>query len=1171
MYKGKYTLDKEVYSVYYTPEIGEVVLTSYGTDEVRSAYKQDNDTELLYKDYKASELYKEILTKAPHKKKVTRGGKPKQTAKGIVMCYSLKTKGLNGSMMYYNSTLEGIQAQGAGVSIDLAYTQEAKEFSGIKYIPLAVDVTGIGTERRRVRTLEAIGLKKDISWLSDVDYKVVNDTAELETLFTQLENYDGEIAFDTETTGLHINMFCKLGSRRKAELEQLHSQGKYEDIQVDSLVGIIFSTQEKTGYYIPCGNREFANAYSEPSEVRDRIIQECRERYTNPTGYVDEDMQRYWRETPDDLIPSDVLLMERCRKILETKYIVTQGGKFDWKVCYNYGIDLNIKDDSMILHQVLYQTMGGEHKLSGLKHLTKLEFGIDQLSLEDCFIGYKEKDDDGKVHTKQDIDFSYMPYDLVQAYGPADGDMTLRLYHKYKADLLKNYSNQQYIIGVETIIIRAIAYMEYYGHMINEHKLGAARINNKVQQIQSEHTFRQLVYEFRGKQEQEQETKYITQITELDNERQEKAKRFADLIDETARLKSAYKFNNAAQLNESDILKAEEEQSKAGIELDKATARLIDVMSQYKRFIEVTDYINTGSSEQMCNLFYDELQIKAQEKRSVAKDAIKYITGLLSKDGTDSIKYKIVNEYAKLKLIKSADEKFLNCLSEYMYPGGFIFPSYTQCVNTGRMSCKKPNAQQYSKDITAIVEPRDNYIMFDADYSQIEYRALSGLAQEERLLESFRNPDTDYHTLQASLMYEVPYEEVTKDIRKTAKSLNFGIPYGMGIGSLATNLYGANTEENRKKAEDKRKQYFKNQPKVEGFFNAKKEEARYRHYTETLWHRRRYYDFSNKKSINSTLRQAGNAVVQGTAADIFKISVARNWEFIRKHKLYGKMLISNMVHDEQLIELDCDSLNIDRVVCSIVQNMQFKLDNFPPLYVGGGVERCWKLAKGEGAEMHPELVGQLTAEHITEPVRVDKPRDKYEWLEIYHNRVVQFRHDKVLNYIQDESNWGKKMHPVIASLLLDNFADGLGHEMEEVYNHFTQVNGVNVPYSMFIGKNGEAAEQPDKDEDEPIYDEDEDIVYNIDLDNIQDNIEATIYELVNDFGLIVSNKLGVCGISRSLLTTENTKRLIEYFKSRVTDTGGLRVLVVYSADEAREMGYRVSDICRTEIEQVLKG
>lgn len=111
-------------------------------------------------------------------------------------------------------------------------------------------------------------------------------------------------------------------------------------------------------------------------------------------------------------------------------------------------------------------------------------------------------------------------------------------------------------------------------------------------------------------------------------------------------------------------------------------------------------------------------------------------------------------------------------------------------------------------------------------------------------------------------------------------------------------------------------------------------------YTETLWHRRRWYDFSDKKKLSSILRQAGNAVVQGTAADIFKISVARNWEFIRKNKLYGKMLIINMIHDEQLIELDCDTLNIDRVVSEIVRNMQFELKNFPPLYVGGGVERC---------------------------------------------------------------------------------------------------------------------------------------------------------------------------------------------------------------------------------------
>ena len=185
------------------------------------------------------------------------------------------------------------------------------------------------------------------------------------------------------------------------------------------------------------------------------------------------------------------------------------------------------------------------------------------------------------------------------------------------------------------------------------------------------------------------------------------------------------------------------------------------------------------------------------------------------------------------------------------------------------INIKVRNAQQYPKDITKIVSPRPGYVMIDADYSQIEYRVLTALANNQGLAELFKNPDSDYHTLMASLMFEVPYAQVTKQMRSQAKSFNFGIPYGMGPGSLAILLTGRNTKQTRDEAIEKTEQYFKNQPNTRKFFDNVKEMAQVNRYTKTQFNRYRYYSFTDKDgNVNNAkkaaaLRQAGNAVIQG--------------------------------------------------------------------------------------------------------------------------------------------------------------------------------------------------------------------------------------------------------------------------------------------------------------------
>lgn len=353
-----------------------------------------------------------------------------------------------------------------------------------------------------------------------------------------------------------------------------------------------------------------------------------------------------------------------------------------------------------------------------------------------------------------------------------------------------------------------------------------------------------------------------------------------------------------------------------------------------------------------------------------------------------------------------------------------------------------------------MVKPRPGFVMIDADFSQIEYRVLTALAGNDWLAELFSDPDSDYHQLMASLMYDVDYAAVSGDMRSAAKSFNFGIPYGMGFASLAILLTGNSSPASIEEAKEKYEMYFKNQPKTRKFFNMVKEQAQVNKYTETYWHRRRYYSFEDKDgNVNqarkaAALRQAGNAVIQGTAADVFKISVARNFSFIRNNGLMGKMLIINMIHDEQLMELDTRSLNIQKVLACIGQNMQFKINGFPPLFIGAGVGESWDEAKGSIAEIHPNLMAQYTEETkdmsiwVKDPIKltdenfsfkydfttnnadIEYRKSPDEWLKIMRDKNQAFRVNKVKQYLLNPESKGQIIAPAIGKLINLRFTYG---------------------------------------------------------------------------------------------------------------------------------------------------
>ena len=538
-----------------------------------------------------------------------------------------------------------------------------------------------------------------------------------------------------------------------------------------------------------------------------------------------------------------------------------------------------------------------------------------------------------------------------------------------------------------------------------------------------------------------------------------------------------------------------------------------------------------------------------------------------------------------------------------------------------------------------MVKPRPGYLMADADYSQIEYRVLTALAGNEWLAKLFSDPDSDYHTLMASLMYGVDYAAVTGDMRKAAKSFNFGIPYGMGFASLAILLTGNSLPASIEEAKEKYELYFKNQPKTRKFFDTVKEQAQVNKYTQTFWHRRRYYSFEDKDGKTNharkaaALRQAGNAVIQGTAADVFKISVARNFKFIRDNRLLGKMIIINMIHDEQLFEIDTRYLNIKKIITCIGKNMQFKVDGFPPLYIGAGVGDSWDAAKGKDAEIHPTLLENWTKEMdaygiwVKDPMplsddnmhfsydfstgndAVDMRKSPDEWLKMLNDGNMQFRIDKVKNYLLDDKNKGQIIAPAIGSLLNLKFKYGhsksegltddeltktclrefIAHNgLEGICNPDDYLTQTEANKLKGITDNSSNSNIPDIEEDmDNGYedDADEEGFVDIDDDSIFTNSEfvpvdesdkmygCSVQDLIITFGNFVSKTRKVCGIDMRNISETKTDAIIDYLYEHVcdeNDDGAMEIMFLQNCNILSRTGVFVKGIDGSEVEKRLR-
>ena len=345
-------------------------------------------------------------------------------------------------------------------------------------------------------------------------------------------------------------------------------------------------------------------------------------------------------------------------------------------------------------------------------------------------------------------------------------------------------------------------------------------------------------------------------------------------------------------------------------------------MKQYEQEIykEAGEEFNISSPKQVGDILFGKLQIMDKPKKTKTGQYVTSEEVLQSLESKSPIVRNILNYRGMKKLLST----YIDALPKLINPRtGHIHTSFNQALTaTGRLSSSDPNLQNIpvrtddGKEIRKCFIPEEGCLFFSADYSQIELRIMAHLSEDENMMEAFREGH-DIHRATAAKIWHVDIDKVTDAQRKKAKQANFGIIYGITTYGLAQRMDIPNGE-----AKELIEGYFRTFPKVQAYMEQAKEEARAKGYAETLFHRRRY--LADINSRNATVRgfaerNAINAPIQGTEADIIKVAMVRIWERFKKEGIRSKMILQ--VHDELNFSVFPEEREqVERIVIEEMQN-----------------------------------------------------------------------------------------------------------------------------------------------------------------------------------------------------------------------------------------------------------
>ena len=350
---------------------------------------------------------------------------------------------------------------------------------------------------------------------------------------------------------------------------------------------------------------------------------------------------------------------------------------------------------------------------------------------------------------------------------------------------------------------------------------------------------------------------------------------------------------------------------------------------------------NLNSPKQIAHILFDKMQLKTTKKRGKSKNSTSAeVLNILAEDYEIA---RLILEYRKYAKLKSTYTDSLPALIDPK--DNRIHTSYNQTVTTtGRLSSSNPNLQnipirtEEGNKIRQAFVPKDknNYLILSADYSQVELRILAHVSGDKNLINAF-NSGIDVHTITASKVFEVPIDEVTKEMRYKAKAVNFGIVYGQSKYGLAKGLKITAAE-----ADNFINKYFETYPGIKDYMHNMVELVEKQGYVETIFGRRRYLE-NEINSPNAMIREfakraAINHPMQGSASDLIKIAMIDFAKAIKDNNLKSRLIIQ--VHDELVVETAIDELDIVKKL--ILESMELKQPLKVPLLIDVNAGESWK-------------------------------------------------------------------------------------------------------------------------------------------------------------------------------------------------------------------------------------
>jgi DNA polymerase-1 len=348
---------------------------------------------------------------------------------------------------------------------------------------------------------------------------------------------------------------------------------------------------------------------------------------------------------------------------------------------------------------------------------------------------------------------------------------------------------------------------------------------------------------------------------------------------------------------------------------------------------------NIASPKQLGIVLFENMELVKKPKKtktgqySTAEDVLSY----LAKD------HQIIKDVLKYRQYKKLQSTYVDALPNEVNPKtGRIHTQYMQAVAaTGRLSSNNPNLQNIpirtkrGQEVRKSFIPRDkNHVLLAADYSQIELRIIAALSKEENMINAFKNGE-DIHASTAARVFGVPINEVTREQRSNAKTVNFGIIYGVSAFGLSNQ-----TDLTRGEAKELIDTYYETYPKLKAFMSAQVDFAREHGYVETVLKRRRYLKDINSRNAmvrNGAERNAVNAPIQGSAADIIKLAMINIHKRFEEENFQSKMLLQ--VHDELVFDAHKEELEIIKPIIQFEMENAFKMT--VPLDVEVGLGENW--------------------------------------------------------------------------------------------------------------------------------------------------------------------------------------------------------------------------------------